>query len=178
MTAPTANTKFVSDGRIGIDITNLTSACNYGVGETHFGARGSEFVYANSTGALNQGAICGINADGTLTALTGALLGTASNTVSIRFGFVQTAFASSQFGFVATRGGKVLIRILGAGGMGVPLYTTDTAGALSATSASASQFQIFGVSLESSVSASGSTASVATANVSFPIARFPKIGGG
>lgn len=178
MTAPTANSKFVSDGRIGIDISNLTSACNYQVGETHQGNRGSEYVYAASTGALNQGAIVGINADGTMTALTGALLGTASNTVAVRFAFVQTAFLSSQYGFVQVRGGKCLIRILGAAGAGAPLYTTDTAGALSATSASASQFQIFGVSLESSVSAVASTASVATANVSFPIARFPKIGGG
>jgi hypothetical protein len=178
MTAPVANTKFVSDGRIGIDIFTIGSNANYGVGETHWGANGSEYVYAASTGALTQGAIVGLNAGGTMTALTGALLGTASNTVAIRFAFVQTAFASSQFGFVQARGGKVLIRILGAAGMGAPLYTTETAGALSGTSASASQFQIFGVSLESSVSASGSTASVATANVSFPIARFPKIGGG
>jgi hypothetical protein len=178
MTAPTANTKFVSDGRIGIDISNITSACNYGVGETHQGARGSEYVYANSTGALSQGAIVSINADGTMTALSGTGLISSSNTVSIRFAFLQTAFLSSQFGFVQVRGGKVLIRILGAAGMGAQLYTTDTAGALSASSASASQFQIFGVSLEASVSASGSTASVATANVSFPIARFPKIGGG
>ena len=178
MTAPTANTKFVSDGRIGIDITNLSSACNYGVGETHLGALGSEYVYANSTGALNQGALVCVNAAGTLTAVTGTTLGTSSNTLAVRLAFVQTAFASSQFGFVQVRGAKVLIRIAGAGSVGAPLYTTDTAGTLSVSSASASQFQVFGVNLESSVSASGSTASVATANVSFPIFRFPKIGGG
>lgn len=178
MTAPTANTKFVSDGAIGIDISNLTSNALYDVGETHQGRLGSEFVYANSTGALSQGVLCCINAAGTLTAVTGSTLGTSSNTLSVRLAFVQTAFASSQFGFVQVRGAKVLIRIAGAAGMGAPLYTTDTAGVLSGTSASASQFQVFGVSLESSVSASGSTASVATANVSFPIFRFPKAGGG
>ena len=178
MTAPTANTKFVSDGRIGIDITNLTSAANYGVGETHWGANGSEFVYAQSSGAHSQGVLVGLNANGTMTAVTGAILGTSSNTISPRLAFVQTAFASSQFGFVQVRGAKVLIRIAGAGSVGAPLYTTDTAGTLSVSSASASQFQVFGVNLESSVSASGATATVATANVSFPIVRFPKIGGG
>lgn len=176
MSAPTTNTNFVTNGAIGIDIFNLSSNCNYMPGQSHIGSNGTEWVYCQSAGALNQGAMVGISGAGVLTAVTGAAIGTATNTLSVRYGYVQTAFLSSQWGFVAVRGSKILVRIAGAVSTpGAPLYTTDTAGALGATTATASQFQIFGVNLESSVSASGATASVATANVSFPIARFPHL---
>lgn len=173
MTTVTSNTTFVTDGRTGIDIANVGSACNYGVGESHFGTGGSEYVYAMSTGAINKGALVGVNSDGTMTPVTGALMGATSATLSLRYGFAQTAFLSSQWGFVAVRGAKVLVRVQGSPAPQNVLYTTDTAGELSVTTATASQFQIFGVQMESSVSASGSTASVATAGVSFPIARRP-----
>lgn len=174
MSAPTPNTQYVTSGAIGIDIFNVTSACNYAPGQSHIGANGSEWVYVMSTGALNQGAMCAISGGQLLTAVTGAPFASATNTLAVRYGFVQTAFLSSQWGFVAVRGAKVLVRIAGSVTTpAAPLYTTDTAGALGASTATASQVQIFGVSLESSVSASGSTASVATANISFPIARHP-----
>lgn len=169
----TSNTNFVTDGRTGIDIMNVTSACNYGAGESHFGAGGSEYVYAQSAAALNQGAMVAVSGGSILTGVTGALMGTASATLPVRYGFVQTAFAASSWGFVMVRGAKVLVRVQGSPAPQNVLYTTDTSGELSVTTATASQFQIFGVQMESSVSASGSTASVATANVSFPIARRP-----
>ena len=171
----TSNVNFVTDGRTSIDISNLSSNCNYGAGESHFGAGGSEYIYAQSAGALTQGAMVGVSGSSILTAVTGAAMGTASATLPIRYGFVQTAFASSQWGFVMVRGAKVLVRVQGSPAPQNVLYTTDTAGELSTTTATASQFQIFGVQMESSVSASGSTASVATANVSFPIARRPHL---
>jgi hypothetical protein len=179
MSAPTRNTNYVTDGRIAIDIFNLSSAAAYTPGESHIGSNGTEWVYVQSAGALSKGDLVAINGGSILTGVSGTGLIAATNTLSVRYGFVQTAFLSSQWGFVAVRGAKVLVRVAGAVSTpGRPLYTTDTAGALGQSSASASQFQVFGVNLESSVSASGSTATVATANISFPIARFPKIGGG
>lgn len=173
MSAPTPNTLFVTDGTLGVDLANVTSDCKYAVGESHIGSNGSEWVYCKSTGAVTSGAMCGIAADGSLVPATGGLIGTASATISNRYGFAQTAWTSSQYGFVAVRGSKILIRVLGAPAPQVPLYTSDTVGALAITTASGSQFQVYGVMVEASVSASGSTASVATANVSFPIARRP-----
>ena len=169
----TSNTTFVSDGRT-IDISNITSDCKYGVGESHIGSNGSEWVYCKSTAAVSSGSFCNIGSDGTLTPITGALLTTASTGIGPRFGWVQTAWTSSQYGFVAVRGAKLLVRIAGSAGANAVLYTTDTAGCLGTSTASASQIECFGVSFEASVSASGSTASVATANVSFPILRYPK----
>ena len=169
----TSNTTFVSDGRT-IDIFNITSDCKYGVGESHIGSNGSEWVYCKSTAAVNSGSLCSIASDGTLTPVTGALLTTSSTGIGPRLGFAQTAWTSSQYGFVAVRGAKVLVRIAGAAGAYAVLYTTDTAGCVGVTTASASQVEVFGLSFEASVSASGSTASVATANVSFPILRYPR----
>ncbi len=143
------------------------------------GSNASEWIYVLANAALTQGAMVGIAASGRATAITGALVSTASATPSLKFGFTQTAFQASQWGFVAARGQGVLIRLLGGVGPGqAPLFTTDTAGALSTASASASQFQIFGVYTETSVSATAATAAAATANVSFPIIRKPGLGGG
>lgn len=176
MTAPTSNSKFVSDGRIGIDISNVGSNCLYAPNETHLGVPGTEFVYVLASAAFNQGAMVAIDANGVATGVTGGRLGTASSTLSVRYGFVQTAFLSSQWGFVAVRGSKVLVRVQGTVSQNAPLYTTDTSGELGASTATASQFQIFGVQIESTASASGTSATVSTANISFPLARKPKAG--
>ena len=165
---------FVTDGAIGINLDNPTSADRYpaGVapyaqGQTHEGNNNSEWIYVLATSALNAGAMVVIETNNTVSALISTNLVSANR----RIGFAQTAFTSSQFGFVATRGNNILIRVQGAvtGGGGQPLYTTDTAGALSTVTNSASHFAIWNVYLKSSVSASASTAAAATAAVSWPM---------
>lgn len=170
---------YATDGSIGIDLESVGSNCNYTPGQTVEGSNASEWIYVLAASAITQGAMVGISASGRATPITGGAIGTASSTPSLKFGFAQTAFAVSQWGFVAARGQGVLIRLLGGvGPSAAPLFTTDTAGALSTASASASQFQIFGVYTETSVSATAATAAAATANVSFPLVRKPGLGGG
>ena len=176
MTAPTRNSQFITDTRIGIDISNVGSNSNYGANASYHGAGGSEWVYVQSAAAINQGAMVAIDGSGVARTVTGAGISTASSTLTQRYGFAQTAFLSSQWGFVAVRGSKVLVRVQGTVSQNAPLYTTDTAGELGATTATASQFQIFGVVLESTASASGTSATVSTANISFPVLRKPKAG--
>ena len=172
---------YATDGKIGIDLDTVGSNCNYTAGMTVEGSNGSEWIYVLSPSAINQGAMVGIAASGRVTAITAGVVSTASSAPSLKFGFAQTAFAASQWGFVAARGQGVLIRILGGIGPNAaanPLYTTDTAGALSTASTSATQFQIFGVYIEGSVSATAATAAAVTANVAFPLIRKPGLGGG
>ncbi len=171
---------YPTDGKIGVDLENVSSACNYTPGMTVEGSNSSEWVYVLATEALTAGAMVGIAASGRAQMISGARITTASATPSYKFGFAQTAFTQSQWGFVAARGQGVLIRLLGGVGpqTGTVLFTTDTNGCLSTASVSASQFQIFGVFTESSVSATAATAAAATANVSFPIIRRPGLGGG
>ena len=174
MTAPVSNTRYVSDGRIAIDISNVGSACSYAPNETHIGVAGSEFVYVLAAAAINQGGMVAIDGSGVARTVTGDSYTSASASLSYRLGFAQTAFAASQWGFVAVRGSKVLVRVQGNVTQGAPLYTTNTAGELGATTASASQFGILGVLIESTASASGTSATVSTANLSFPLVRRPK----
>ena len=174
---------YVTDGKIGIDLDTPASADAYNykgipatMGETCEGNNASEWIFVRASSAVNAGALVGINTANEISAITSP----AVVSVDKRLGFAQTAFQVSQYGFVATRGNNILVRVAGnmLGGGGVPVYTTDTAGCLGSASSSASHFQVFGVYLKSSVSASGATATAVTAAVSWPMLRKPRAGGG
>lgn len=164
----------VEDGSIGIDLNVIGSARVFGLGQTHKTDGGGEFIYVLFNSAVNQGGLTEIKAG----YLASAALGTQLVIDDSRLGFAQTTFAASQYGFLALSGQNVLVRTLGGVGVrGQPLYTTDTAGALSTATASASQFQVWGVWLHSSVSATAATATVSTAAVSHPMLRRPRLVG-
>ena len=161
----------VQDGSIGIDLNVIGSARAYGLGETHKTDGGGEFIYVLFNSAVNQGGLTEIKAG----YLASAALGTQLVIDDARLGFAQTTYAASQYGFIALAGQNVLVRTLGGVGVrGQPLYTTDTAGALSTATVSASQFQVWGVWLHSSVSATAATATVSTASVSYPMLHRPR----
>lgn len=171
-----ATNHVVQDGCIGIDLNTVGSSRAFALGETHKGDGGSEWIYVQFNLTVNQGGMCKIEPGYIGTAATGANLASADS----RLGFAQTTYPASTYGFLALSGHNVLVRLTGGagGGGGQPLYTTDTAGQISTASVSASQFQVWGVWLQSSVSASGTTATVATAAVSFAHLRKPRVGGG
>lgn len=166
---------FVTDGAIGIDLDSVVSAdfatgkygIRCGLGETHEGNNASEWIYVLATSAVTLGSMVVIETNNTISALASPNLVSANR----RIGFAQTAFATSQYGFVATRGNALLIRLVGgaAGGGGQPLYSTDTAGALSTATNTASAFPIWNVYLKSSVSVAGTSVTVATAALSWPM---------
>lgn len=166
----------VQDGAIGIDLNVIGSNRVYALGETHKGDGGSEWIYVLFNSAVNYGGLTKIEPGYRATAATGANLASADS----RLGFAQTTFAASQYGFLALAGANVMIRLQGSmlGGGGQPLYTTDTAGELSTASTSASQFQVWGLWLHSSVSQLAATVTAVTAAVSFPHLRKPRAGGG
>ena len=160
----------VSDGSIGIDLNYIGSSRAYGLGETHQTNGGGEFIFVQFTSAVSQGGLSVVN--GSYEA--SAAIGTNMVIGDSRLGFAQTPFAASQYGFLALSGQAVLVRTLGgAGTRGHYLYTTDTAGAMSTATASVSQFQVWGVWLHSSVSATAATATVSTAAVSNVLLRRP-----
>ena len=176
-----ATNHVVQDGTIGIDLNYIGSNRAYGLGETHKGDGGSEFIYVLFNGAVNQGGLTKLKSTNPLlgaasyraTACTGANLTSAN----ARLGFAQTTFAASQYGFLALSGQNILVRTLGGatGGGGQPLYTTSTLGAMSTATTSATEFQVWGVWLKSSVSATAATATVSTAAVSYAFIRSPRL---
>ena len=160
----------VNTGTVGIDLNSMSSSNVYGLGASFVGDGGSAFIYVLANTALSDGALTRIKNGYRASAGTGTNLASADS----RLGFAQTAFAASQYGFLALAGQNIRVRTLGgvaSGGM--PMYTTETAGALSTATTSASQFQVWGVWMQSSVSASAATATVSTAAVSYPHIRRP-----
>ncbi|MCR4300729.1 MAG: hypothetical protein NUV51_03890 [Sulfuricaulis sp.] len=167
-----ATNHVVQDGSIGIDLNYIGSARTFGLGQTVKGDGGSEFMYVLFNSAVNQGGLTKIEAGYLGSACTGANETTSMN----RLGFAQTTFAASQYGFLALAGQNVLVRTLGGAAFkGEALYTTSTLGAMSTATASSTEFQVWGVYLQSSVSATAATATVSTAAVSYPFLRKPKL---
>ena len=84
-------------------------------------------------------------------------------------GVAQNAIASGSYGWVAINGHSLRVNTLAAEGVGVTLYTTDTAGALADATASGSAATIFGLTLVAT--ASGTTASNAACILQNPVVR-------
>lgn len=167
---------YVTDGAIGVDLDSPASANAFNgsrtvpatMGETHEGSEGSEWLFVMANSAISRGDVVAIDN----TTFAASSIVSTSTLFGKRIAFAQTAFATSQFGYVALRGNNLFIRVTGSAiGPGVPLYTTDTAGCLSTATASASAFQVWGVFLSATVS--GTTASAGLGVASFPMIRRP-----
>jgi hypothetical protein len=167
---------YVTDGAIGIDLDSPSSADVFNgsrlpgatLGETHEGSENTEWQFVLAGAAISKGALVAIGTGFT------ALPVTATTTLmGLGLGFAQTSFTASQYGYVAKRGQNIFIRLSGglAAAAGVPLYTTDTAGVLSTATASASQFQVWGVFATTAFT--GTTASANTGNAQYPMLRRP-----
>lgn len=167
---------YVTDGAIGINLDSPASADAYTgtrppgatLGETHEASGGSEWIFVVASSAISKGDCVAI--DNTTYAASSIV--STSTLVGKRIAFAQTAFAASQYGFVALRGQDIFIKVVGSSiTPGAVLYTSDTAGALSTATASASAFQVWGVFLSATVS--GTTASAGLGVASFPMVRRP-----
>ena len=158
---------YVTDGTLGVNLDSPSSACVGTPGEMHEGNNGSEWIYAFAPIAIAKGACCTIDSNGTA---VGVVDSTAK--VNAQFAFAQTSFADSTWGYMAKRGTGLAILVTGSSiTPSVPLFTTDTAGALTTATNSASAVQIWGVGLTTTVS--GTTASAGTGNIAFPMSRRP-----
>ncbi len=76
--------------------------------------------------------------------------------------------------FWAIMNGPVPIRVAASCQPNVPLYTTDTAGVLDDASVSLSQYQVWGVAVDTGSSNSAAAASNLPATASYPMIRHPK----
>lgn len=145
--------------------TTLKQGKAFGLGDRYIDASGNEFVFVLASGVITVYDTVWINSAYTAAAITPALAVTPG-----AVGFAQTAFADGEYGFVMTRGVPT-IRVGASCNANVPLYTSDTAGVLDDSTLSASHYQVQGVILAQSVSASISTG---TAVASFPLIRRPQ----
>lgn len=167
---------YITDGAIGVNLDSPASADTYNgsrpvgasLGQMHTASDGSEWIFVVASSAISKGDVVSIDN----TTFAASSIVSTSTLFGKRIAFAQTAFAASQYGFVATRGSDLFIKVVGSAVTpGVPLYTSDTAGALSTATASTSAFQVWGVFLSATVS--GTTASAGTGVASFPMIRRP-----
>lgn len=152
MTGP--NTHFVTGALIGANVMATDQTQRFGLGEIRQGNNGSKWMYVYAAAAIAQYDCVAVTISGTAAPITHALA-RAGNDVGVS----QVAFVTADYGWVALEGHNLRVNTLAAEGVGVTLYTTDTAGALADATASASAATIFGLTLVAT--ASGTTASSA-----------------
>ncbi len=167
---------YVTDGKIGIDLTAIYASVSAGStqmmpaspGDHVEGSNNSEYVFARAHStiaaydvvvfsALSQSAsatpIIGATPILTAAVAPGGVAGAGS------IGVAQTAITSAYYGWIALRGSRLRVNTLIACNPNVPLYTTSTAGSLDDTTVSAGY--VTGITINSSaVSASSMLAVV------------------
>lgn len=160
------NTHYAISGALGVKLDdNVATADNtHSVGTTVKGNNGSEWLRVVAGATIAQYDCVAVAFGGTASPVTHALA-RAGNTI----GIAQNALTSGNYGWVAINGHSLRVNTLAAEGVGVTLYTTDTAGALADATASASAGVIYGLTLVAT--ASGTTASNAACIMQNPVVR-------
>lgn len=122
---------YVTDGKIGIDLTATPDTIEHVLGTRVTATDGQEYVYVQASGAITQYDVVGIDENFQAAAVTKAIVDD-----GWEIGVAQVAFADNDYGFVATKGSNLTARVAGSCAADVALYTTSTAGVLDDTSAS------------------------------------------
>lgn len=140
--------------KIGVDVTRTSTSPNFRLGET-VTVGDATYRYVKATAAITQYYFVVITAGSDSTAPWGATSLTTTNAGAIpqEVGCAQAAFASGEFGWVAISG-KFTGFVGASCAQDVKLYTTATAGLVD----DAVTTQIFGLMLETTVSASNQNA--------------------
>ena len=120
---------------------------------------GSRWIFADTTTTITNGMTVAINSTFRVTAVGGAGAATAvPEGLAMQIGFYQntTSLTTGQAAWFMIQGVPTIL--VASAGISVPLYTLDTAGALTGATNTVSHYQVSGVTCV--VTASGSTASL------------------
>ena len=167
---------YVSQGTEGVDVTGIytkydqtaaqsstNSPDNPGLphklGTQVVATDGSRWIFCDTTTTITQGMTVMINSTFRATAVGGAgALTAVPEGLAGQVGFYQnsTSLTTGQSAWFMIQGVPTLL--VASAGISVPLYTLDTAGALTGTTNTASHYQISGLTCV--VTASGTTASL------------------
>jgi hypothetical protein len=158
------NTHYAISGALAAKLGEAEPSAKFALGQTVKGNNASEWLYVLAGGNIAQYDCVGVEFAGTASPVTHALA-RAGNTI----GVAQNAIASGEYGWVAINGHSLRVNTLAAEGVGVTLYTTDTAGALADATASGSAATVLGLTLVAT--ASGTTASSAACILQNPVVR-------
>jgi len=135
---------------LGVKLDVPSSTPDAALGDEARGEANSKWLYVLAGEAITQYAAVGVNYN-----FTANLLTKVHADAGRKIGVAQVAFASGQYGWVATQGGNniLAVRAKNACQPNVALYTTATAGYLDDTSAT--QTLVNGIVLTDTATASG-----------------------
>jgi hypothetical protein len=167
---------YASQGTEGVDVTGIYTIYNQAVAQSltndpanpalphKLGTQitatdGSRWIFCDTTTTITNGMTVAINSTFRVTAVGGA--GAASAVpegLAMQIGFYQntTSLTTGQAAWFMIQGVATLL--VASAGISVPLYTLDTAGALTGATNTVSHYQVSGVTCV--VTASGTTASL------------------
>jgi hypothetical protein len=150
----------VTSGLLGVNVEATPSANDTGhlLGTRVQASDSQEYMYVLAGSAITQYQVVGVDENYSAYPLTKAMADDGWH-----IGAAQVAFASGDYGWVATRGSNVTIKVLGACAADVALYTSGTAGSLD--DATSSQTKIDGIVL---VTAAATAASSRECIMTFP----------
>ena len=164
------NSNFLMSGVIGGDLTQATTATNFALGSRAIGNDGSIYQYCVSLTALVAYDCVVIDSANTVNPITGPRARTA-----VQIGFAMHNWvAAGLAGWVRLTGAgpSMLVRTIVSTLPNVPLYTSDTVGQLTGTTATLSHQQIFGVAL---LATNASAGQATTAVAAWPTVRWPNL---
>lgn len=154
-------------------ITSLAGAINgattttkeHALGTVAEGTDGTEWVYCVASGAITQYQLVGINEDYDAFAMTSTLAAQ-----SDKLGFAQNAFATGEYGWIATRGTNIYVRTKASAVADSQLWTTASAGVVDDATA-AGALKIDGVVLVSSAGTAANGAAGIEVKAAWPALR-------
>lgn len=149
---------YLTDGKIGVNLTDVSSTIGDALGNSYTGSDGSKWVYVQANGALEDGNYVCIDESFQAAKGTKAAVDDGHDV-----GFAQVDFTDNQYGYVMVKG-RPQVKVGSLCAADVALYTTATAGLLDDTSTTA-QTRIDGVVL---VTANGTGTGNSTAIASWP----------
>ncbi len=148
--------RHMTGGAVGVSLTATPTTPEFELGTRMTSTDGVEWMYVKANDALAQYAAVGIDENWLADELTHAI---ASDGWTI--GWAQSAFATSDYGWIALSGSNINAKLLTACAADVALYTTDTAGALDDASMTAA-INIDGVVAVATITAATNAEIIAT----------------
>lgn len=148
---------YAIDGTVGVDLSKQvagnTSDDNneWPLGHTVKAGDGQEWVYVQANGAITQYDCVALDENYQAAAITSTLA-----KAGYGIGFAQAAFDDDDFGWVATRGSNITVRVAGSCAADVQLYTSGTAGVLDDTSTGTLIRGVVAITTNSTTAASSS----------------------
>jgi len=152
-------TPYVQTSAISATNDPATPGPPFALGTTCLASNGSRWMFVTTSSTIAQGNCVAINNAFSISQVGGAVAATvdpAGGAVQIGFYQNSTSLTTGQFAWVAISGNVTVL--VASAGITVPLYTLDTAGALTGATNTTSHYQISGLTCV--VTASGSTVSL------------------